>query len=540
MPGNQSNSPLPSGFVLLATFSLSSRTIDMRTHAPEISLRDFYRILFRHQKKSVCFFLLVSAATVLYAWFAPRTYWSEGKLFVRLGRENVVLDPTATMGHSPVVAIPQFREDEINSVVDLLRSRSLVEKVVDRLGPHVILDLPGLSVTPVAFSSDLSMRERAILKFEKSLDVSAVKKTNVIRVGYTAPNPQLAQQVVSQIMEFYMTEHVRLNRTPHAHEFLDDQTRRVHEELAAAETQLRDLQNQTGLASPREQRELLVKRISSLREELSSTERMLESSIAEARLLRRSLSGIDHLQVTVRSNGLAIENKATEEVRRELYSLQMKEKELLSKYTHEHYLVRQIEEQIVSTKAMLAKFAGLPDAVEVAGAVPSEPEPGYALGESPRELIEREPALAALAAKAESLRDQLAAAEDEMQAFNINGLKVAKVQREIDLLDASYRKYASNLEQSRIDASMQAEQISNLSVVQPATINHKPISPKRGLILIGGLLAALGGAIGMALGAEYIDHTCKTPEDVEYQLGLPTLASIPRFKLPRNALASNN
>lgn len=482
------------------------------------------------------FFVLVSTATILYAAFAPRTYWSEGKLFVRLGRENVGLDPTATLGQGPVVAVPQFREDEINSVVDLLRSRTLVERVVDQLGPHTILDLPGLSVTSSTFSSGLSMREQAVLKFEKSLDVSAVKKTNVIRVGYSAPNPELAQQVVSRIMDCYLEDHVRMNRTPHAYQFLDDQTRRVHEELAAAETQLRDLQNQTGLASPREQRELLVKRISSLREELSSTERMLESSIAEARLLRRSLSGLDNLQVTVRSNGLAIENKATEEVRRELYALQMKEKELLAKYTDEHYLVVQIKEQIKSTKDMLEAFAGLPAGSGDPNAPAPQPEPGYALGESPRELIEREPALAALAAKAESLRDQVAAAENEMQAFNENGLKVAKLQREIDLLDASYRKYASNLEQSRIDNSMQTERISNLSVVQPATINNKPLSPKRSLILIGGFLAAFGGAIGITLVAEYVDHTCKTPEDVEYQLGLPTLASIPRFDMRRVSL----
>jgi polysaccharide biosynthesis protein PslE len=527
--------------VLVTALSLLSRKIDMRTQATGISLRDFYRIIFRHKKKAIFFFLLVSAATLLYAWFAPRTYWSEGKLFVRLGRENVGLDPTATLGQGPVVAVPQSREDEINSVVDLLHSRALVEKVVDQLGPHTILDLPGLSVAPTAFSSEIPMREQAVIKFEKSLDIAAVKKTNVIRVGYSASNPELAQKIVSQIMDCYLAEHVRMNRTPHAHQFLDDQTRRVHEELAAAETQLRDLQNQTGLASPREQRELLVKRISSLREELSATERMLESSIAEARLLRRSLSGLDNLQVTVRSNGLAIENKATEEVRRELYTLQMKEKELLAKYTGEHYLVVQIKEQIKSTKDMLTAFAGLPGGVAADPNAPApQPEPGYALGESPRELIEREPALAALAAKAESLRGQVTAAEHEMQAFNEHGFQIAKLQREIDLLDASYRKYASNREQSRIDDSMQAERISNLSVVQPATINHKAVSPKRALILIGGLLAAIGGAIGLALVAEYVDHTCKTPEDVEFRLGLPTLATIPRFDMRRASLANNN
>ena len=511
----------------------------MRTSSSEISLRDIYRILFRHQKKAGGFLLLMTLATGLYACFAPRSYWSEGKLFVRLGRENVGLDPTATLGQGPVVAVPQFREDEINSVVDLLSSRAIVEKVVDRIGPHVILDLPALSVARVGSESGLSLREQAVLKFEKSLDVSAVKKTNVIRVGYSAPNPELAQRIVHQLMESYIAEHVRMNRTPRAHQFLDDQTERVRDELMAAEAQLRDLQNQTGLASPREQRELLVRRISTLREELASTERLLESSIAEARLLRRSLSGLDNLQVTVRSNGLAIENKATEEVRRELYALQLKEKELLAKYTEEHYLVEQLREQIASTRDMLTAVACLPRDTTNARSL-EEADDGYPLGESPRELIEREPALAALAAKADSLRGQVAAAENEMLAFNENGMKIAKLQREIDLLDASYRKYAANLEQSRIDDSMQQERISNLSVAQTATLNHKSVRPKRGLILIGGAFVAIAGAIGLAMVAEYLDHTCKTPEDLEHQLGLPALATLPRFDLRRASLASDN
>ena len=35
---------------------------------------------------------------VLYITFCPKTYTSEAKLFVRVGRESVSLDPTATTG----------------------------------------------------------------------------------------------------------------------------------------------------------------------------------------------------------------------------------------------------------------------------------------------------------------------------------------------------------------------------------------------------------------------------------------------------------
>lgn len=78
---------------------------------------------------------VVAAATV----YTPRTYRSQTKLFLRLGRENATLDATATLGQNPVVALPPTRDNEINSVLEILKSRVLLEKVADRVGPAVIL-----------------------------------------------------------------------------------------------------------------------------------------------------------------------------------------------------------------------------------------------------------------------------------------------------------------------------------------------------------------------------------------------------------------
>ena len=45
--------------------------------------------------------------------FLPRKYESEAKLFLRLGRESVALDPTATTGAT--MQIQETRDDEIDS-----------------------------------------------------------------------------------------------------------------------------------------------------------------------------------------------------------------------------------------------------------------------------------------------------------------------------------------------------------------------------------------------------------------------------------------
>ena len=107
---------------------------------PQRSLRDFHYILFRHKWKVIVFFLAVMVTVTLGTFLAAEIYRAEAKLLVRIGRENVSLDPTATTGQ--IISIGQSRESEINSELEILKSRELAEKVVDAMGPKAFLERP--------------------------------------------------------------------------------------------------------------------------------------------------------------------------------------------------------------------------------------------------------------------------------------------------------------------------------------------------------------------------------------------------------------
>lgn len=489
----------------------------------ETSIRDISRVLCRHRRKAIGFFLAVMTAVTMLTILSPETYRSEGKLFVRLGRENVGLDPTATLGQGPVVAVPQFREDEINSVVEILRSRMLVEKVVDAIGPTAILGQgqtdggDGFVEHASPFHSQ-SPRNQAIVKLDRNLGIEAVKKTNILVVSHEGPDPRVSQQIVDTLIDLFLKEHVRINRTPGAHEFLVEQTAQLRERLTGAEQDLRDLKNETGIASAGEQRKLLVARTGQLEDELFKTEAALAAQTAEARGLRESLSGLARMNVLGRTTGLP--NQASDNVRQELYRLQLKENELLSKYTEHHFEVQQIQRQIAAAQEKLGtKDFG------------SDDKPA---------LVEGEPALASLHQKAETLRGQLEQLRGQLKRLNENSLRVESLQRDIELHDANYRRYAEHLEQARIDQSLESQRISNISIVQPATHSVKPIRPKKLLNLSLGLVVAVFGGVCLAFAAEYLDHSFRTPEEIERTLDLPTLASIPRMERSQLAYCARN
>lgn len=69
-----------------------------------------------------------------------------------------------------------------------------------------------------------------------------------------------------------------------------------------------------------------------------------------------------------------------------------------------------------------------------------------------------------------------------------------------------------------------------VSLVQPAALPVRPISPRpRQNLALGGLLGLVTGS-GLAFVLEFVDRSIRNKKDVEEHLGLPVLATIPRVR----------
>lgn len=478
----------------------------MEPGQPMTSLRDLAPVISHHKGKMALSFLAVMAAVAVYTLVCPRAYRSQAKLFVRLGRENATLDPTATVGQAPVVAVPQSRENEINSAVEILNSRVLLEKVVDAVGPEAILygREPAATEGGDASSPDtLQQRYRAIKRLTKRLNVEPVKKSNVILVAYDGPTPELAQTVVSKLVGYYLERYIQLNRTPGAHQFFAEQTARQRSQLTRAEEELRDLKSETALLVPETQRQILASRMGRLQDELLQTTGTLAATEAEVRLLREKLSSLSATQITARIKG--IRNEAADNMRGQLYTLQLRELESSQKHPEGHPELKRLRQQAAAAKDLLGREEQEREQVQEG--------PSRLYEEAQLALLRNEPVLASLRAKADSLRTQLEQQRAELKVLNENALRITRLEREFSLQEAHYRRYAENLEQAQIDRALEAERISNISVVQPATLEIEPVQPR--LLLnfgMGGLLAVLG-SFGLALQAERRNAAAKIAND---------------------------
>ncbi len=512
------------------------------------SLRDFFYILFRHKKKIIFFFLAVTITVTLGTFLATQIYRTDAKLMVRIGRESATLDPTVATGH--VMSVTPSRESEVNAEIEILKSRELAEKVVDTFGPKAILEgsqgqSGEKSLSPIkeklrefsksfnqakkelgnflvslGVSNPLSDRDQAIIEFKNKFAVEATKGNNILLLSYEGPDAGLSQDILKNLIKFFLERHIIVHRTSGSYEFFDKQSDQLRNEVSKTTEELKKLKSKTGVSSLEEQRRILMNRVGSLQQENEATQAALAISRARIQALSGKLAGLSPTLVTLETTGTG--NLAADQMRSRLYELQLKEQEILSKYTENSAPVKELRRQIAEAQALLKKEE--PTRTQVTTGI------NMAYQDLNLELIKESANRSSLEAKASVIKSQLGDARSEMAELNHTEVMMVGLQRELSLLDAKYRKYSENLEQARIDQALESHKISNISVVQDPTTSPEAISPRKVMNIALGIFLGIFGGIGLAFFSENLDHSLKKPNDVEEKLNLPTLASIPAFK----------
>lgn len=482
---------------------------------PEISLYDLSYILFRHKWKVILFFTAVFTTVAVLTFLTPSIYRSEAMILVHLPREGVTLDPTVTTGH--VIPVVHYQESETSNELQVLKSQELVEKVVDKIGVGAFSEdsprgVAEKTLEAKGFSKD---RSQIIASVMKSLKIEMLKGSNIIHLSYEGPKPKFNQDILAQLIDFYLEKHIAIHRRSGSYDFFSNQTDQLRSGLQKMEENLRRVKNRTGIASLEDQRRVLLSRISDLQKEMELTDSGAAASKAKILTMEKTLSDIPQKTVT----GETGINYGMDLMRAKLYDLKLREQDILSKYTEKSVPVQEIRRQIAEAEALIAK--------EEASRTQITKGPNEAYKQAEMAIITEKGTLSSLEAKSKALKGQLAYARDELKTLNDHEVQMSELQREINLQEASYRKYSQNLEQARVDQALETKKVSNISVVQPPTYPLRPVRPRKSLNLALGLILGVIGGIGLAFFSEHIDQRIRRPEDVEERLKLPILAAIP-------------
>lgn len=451
---------------------------------PSMTLRDVFYVLFRRKRLIAMFFVSAVLAAVVYTLLSSPAYKSTAKLMVRIGRENVILDPTA-MGKTMNVA--QTMQQQVKSELEILNSELLAEQVVDSIGAKNIMEPPNepkpggpSSVDAVRGSlkdvaktlggyveslkeklgvllGDLTLRQRATLKVMKNLDVDGLYESNVMVAAVRAETRQMAQGILEELLKFYLAKHGDVYQTSGSYDFFQSQAQKLKGSIAEKDARLQRMKNSSKMLSLDIQQSSVAGRISALQTAVQETRTALV--IARAKLST----------ITAMRNQTASPNARWE------------------------------AHKLVGDETELAQRNEI------------------ALHQATLETYEKE----------------LAAVQQDRERVTDVGGKLQQLEQELAIDRAAYQRYQESLEQSRIDEALEVEQISNIAIVQPPTYPLEKDSPLGMLNLFLGVAVGLMGGVALAFVVEHIDTSVRRPEDVEGELSLTTLAALPRVRPSR-------
>lgn len=498
-----------------------------------ISPSDFWETVFRHKKKLLITPALILLAATAVILFAPRTYQSEAKLFLQIGRESIGLDPTATTGQT--VSLQQNgRDAEIVSAMEVITSRGLISKVVDELGAEYVLrggpagevkqenifkklTAPlGATLKMLKSIDPVSPREEAIIELEENLEVDSERDSTVIVVQYEADTPTGAQEILAKIVETYQQEHLRIHRNPESQQFFADQRTLLEKRLEEANRQVRDTKNRMGIASVEGRRDSLEQQIRSIEAETYTTEQNLATALASSSDLTRQINQMPERMIASKRS---MPNEGADMLRDQLYALQMRQMDLKARYNDSHPLVVAISSQLDEAKKVVE------DQSENRQETIDDVNPNRR--QLSLQLQQQQSVVAGLEARLETLQDQSKLVLQDLRELNKYEMQLDELTRRVSLARSKFFKYAENFEQARIDQELESQEISSVSVAQDATYSEKPVSPSKALVGLGAILLAFGGTVTWVAASEQLNDRLRTDEEAEQHLGLPVFAAIP-------------
>jgi uncharacterized protein involved in exopolysaccharide biosynthesis len=397
------------------------------------------------------------------------------------------------------------------------------------------------------------------------IDVTTVPGTTVLQVMYSGESRQEAEETLRLVMNHYVEQHARAySGGSRLTAFYEQQLRQTGDELREAEDRFRQWQDANNVVTVDGQIEAQVSRLTGIDTDLKRTEVEIEAARAAIASLTGQVAAQPERSVASRQHGAnpviarlkaelssaqtslrdAPSTPLISRLKGDLVTAQIAVNDLRQRYLDADRRVVEKLEQIAlieralvsaereATSAATARVealkAQLADAEREGEVVHSETVAANPLRESlARERAGVQARLTSLLSQADAQRGQLKEVENGLTALRAKRVDFDRLARRVELAKALYVTNSKRLDDSRIVASLEKHQLSNVAVIDGARASETR-STTRELTLIG-----LAGVVGLGLGvaaafaAELLNGTLRTPQEVESYLGIPVVAAVP-------------
>jgi uncharacterized protein involved in exopolysaccharide biosynthesis len=488
--------------------------VSSRDEYVDLSLRDVLTPLFRRKRLIIGTFLGVFLAVLLLGLLMPR-YRSQMSILV--DRERVDLAITTDASPQSNTTETPLTEEEVNSEVELIKSRDVLEQVVRTNG---LANSHGFSLGDLIHGkrSEPDRVAAAVESLAKKLKIEAVAKTNVIQVAYSSPDPQLSYHVLKSLGDLYMEKHVAVHRPAGSYAFFAGEANRYKKALDADEALLRNFGNEQGLAAPDLQRTNMALQVTNSVGLMHAAQQAIASDEQRMRSDRQQMGQTPQRVATLRSSAAA--DKLLSDLNASLLAAQTKRTQLALKYDPNFPLMKEADQEVAQAQAAIDRAEQTRYVTEA-----TDRDPTYELLRE--DLARTQSDLAGQHANLAAIQKSIHSMQGRMVDLDKQSLDQGDLQREAKADEGNYLVYLAKREQARTSDALDRSRIANVSIAVPPAIPALPIAGF-GIVLLTALGAATFLSLAIAYCVDYFDPSFHTPAQVVDILGVPVVVGIPR------------
>jgi succinoglycan biosynthesis transport protein ExoP len=452
------------------------------------SLMDVWRVVTKQRFTIITVTILFLAGAV---WYAFRT----APVFESVSRIEVKQSEVSNGDLLGFFEAEDEASEALKTEMRILQSDTVLFETAQDL--HLLDRVRGGNKNNGAASSaEITPQERAAMigMVRGGLGVLVIPDTRIVEIRYRSTDPQMGTAIVNQLVETYSDAELqtKFERTEHVSQWLQKRMDSLRQEASDTQRALADYQRAHNIVGTDENTNLTIQTLESISSELDS---------AEADRIMKESRVHDFDSMSPDMIALLGDNPVLTTLHSQLVDLQTQHAQLAAKFGPKHPQMKQLDVEINKVQSQIDNQVDL----------------------ARRQVNDEYKAALGLE---DDVRKRLGAQEEATYRLNEDVAQYSILRHEAELTRDLYDALQMRLKEASISAGMSA---ANITVVDRATVPFVPVSPQKERALLFGLFGGVLVGCVLAFVIESVDDRLRTSEEVESASMLPSLAAIPNM-----------
>ena len=490
----------------------------MQVSNNEIKPWDLIEIALKRRWMIILPLFVVVMAGLILSFVLPKIYRASTLILVQ--PQQLPMDVVRSTVRSSVT---EEEDSRLSSIAQRIMNRTNLQRIINDFGIY-----SGQEYENVSIENKID-----ILRENITIELSEDELyTDAFSVAFMGTEPQKVMQVTNALASYLIDATLKERETSAigTSDFLADELESTRMRLGEREALLKDYRQQYMGELP----EQLDSNLATL-ERLQGQLDKKEDALREIRL-RLSMLGKQIEEERYRTNiqGLG-GNQGSSILEAETTDLGLLKEQLanlMTRYTDKHPDVRRLKSKIAQLEAEIAETNRGPSSLNRSGLTTSKSRYLSQLESQRTDLLDEKESVAI---EIVELNQEIAIYQNRVENTPKREQEFITLQRDYDNLSELYKSLLNRKLEAEMSVSMERKHKGEqFHILDRARTPSTPIKPNLKVLIILSIALGLGIGFGLVFIFEYMSNTYKNPDEIESELQLPVIATIPKVLTKRD------